>query len=110
MVAITPMPDAAEHVMGVINIAGQTVPVIDLRSVLKHPLRAADINDRLLIFKTAGQSAALMVDDVLNILELLPAQMEQPDRILAQSRLVRATVQQTEGAVLLLDVENLLPV
>jgi purine-binding chemotaxis protein CheW len=110
MVAITPVPDAPPDVMGMINVAGRTVPVINLRRLLGHIERAADINDRLLIFETPGQTAALMVDDVLSLLELLPDQLEQPDRILAQSRLIRASIQQPEGAVLMLDVGHLLPV
>jgi purine-binding chemotaxis protein CheW len=110
MVAITPMPDAPAHVLGLINIVGRAIPVIDLRQLLGHLRRPPDINDRLLIFEMLGQTAALAVDDVLTILEFLPAQLEQPDRILAQSRLIRAIIQQKEGAVLLLDVEHILPV
>ena len=110
MVAITPIPEAPANVLGMINIAGRTIPVLDLRRLLGHTQCAADINDRLLIFETPEQTVALIVGDVLTILELLPALLEKPDRILAQSRLIRATIQQKEGTILLLDIEHLLPV
>jgi purine-binding chemotaxis protein CheW len=110
MAAITPIPDSPANVLGMINVAGQVIPVIDLRRLLGHPQRAPRINDRLLIFEVPGYTVTLIVDDVLTILELLPAQLEQPDRILAQSRLIRAIIQQTKRTILLLDIEHLLPV
>jgi purine-binding chemotaxis protein CheW len=110
MVAIMPIPEAAPDVLGLIDIAGRPIPVIDLRHLLGYTHRSPNINDRLLILETHGQTVALMVDDVSTILELPPVQLEKPDKILAQSRLIKATIRQTQGTVLLLDVERLLPV
>ena len=70
MVAFTPIPDAPKSVSGMIHMAGQMVPVIDLRRLFGQKSKHPELQDFLLIVRTQDQTAAVIVDEVLNILEL----------------------------------------
>lgn len=109
MVALTPVPDAPVWVNGVINMAGQVIPVIDLRQRLGHPQREPEIEDRLLVVQIQAQTVALVVDEVLQVLELALHQAAPPPPALALSRPLVATIQQAEGLILVLDAARLLP-
>ena len=107
MVAVTPAPDLPPWILGVINMAGQVLPVIDLRQRFAHPPRPPALTDRLLIARTASQSLALMVDEVLKVMEPTPAQLEAVAPALAQSQPLRATIREDERLILVLDAERL---
>ena len=109
MVALTPIPDAAEGMLGMINMAGHVIPVIDLRARLGHPPRAPDINDRLLIVDVSQQTLAFVADAVLDVLELALRQVSPPPLALAQSQPLAATIQQADELILVLDAMRLLP-
>ncbi len=75
IVEITPLPDKAPLLLGVINLQGQIIPVIDLG--FGH---AAEPNpdDRLIVVKTQGRLAAVRVDYVHDVIapgngEIFPA-------------------------------------
>ena len=48
-VRITPLPDSPNHLLGLIDIGGQHVPIIDLSRRLGMETRAIDIDDRIII-------------------------------------------------------------
>jgi len=109
MVAINPIPDSPGWLRGVINIAGQIVPVIDLRVLFGLMAHEPNINDRLLITNNQDITFALMVDDVLDVLTLSPHQVEVSNSVISQSRPLKATLQQDDRLVLVLDPAYLLP-
>lgn len=107
MVAVTPVPDEPPWMLGLIDMAGQVVPVIDLRRRFAYPARPPALTDRLLIVQVADQRLALMVDDVLKVLEPAAAQLETAPSTLAQSQPLRATIREAEQLILVLDAERL---
>jgi purine-binding chemotaxis protein CheW len=81
---ITPVPQTAPHVRGVINLRGKIIPVIDLR--LKFGLPPAEYNQRTCIIVTQVQGEAsplvvgVVVDGVCEVLNLSGAEIEDtPD-------------------------------
>lgn len=107
MVAVTPAPDKPPWMLGIIDVAGQIAPVIDLRRRFAYPARPPALTDRLLIVQSAGQSMALMVDEVLKVLEPTAAQLDAAPRTLARSQPLRATIREAEHLILVLDAERL---
>jgi purine-binding chemotaxis protein CheW len=67
--SISPVPGAPEPVLGVRNLHGQVLPVVDLAPVLGMERRGD--RSRLLVAEEAGRRAGLVVDDVLEVGELL---------------------------------------
>jgi purine-binding chemotaxis protein CheW len=109
MVAVTPIPDTPNSVLGIINMAGQMLPVINLRQLLGQTDKPPELEDLLLIIQIQGQTMGVVVDEVLNILELASTQIQSPPASVSQSRLLAAAVQQDEMLILILDAFRLLP-
>ncbi len=109
MVAVTPVPDLPHSVLGIINMAGQMLPVIDLRRLFGQTDKDPELQDVLLVLHIHRQTAAIIVDEVLNVLEFRPMQLQSPSATVSQSRFLAAAVQQEDTLILVLDASRLLP-
>ena len=109
MVAITPVPEMPEWVLGIINMAGQTLPVLDPRRLFSQKNQDPELQDRILILQVQEQTVAVVVDEVLSILEFTSEQIEAPPPALSHSLALAATIQQDDALVMVLDVYRLLP-
>lgn len=70
---VTPLADAPETVLGLVNIAGEIMPVADVRRRLGLPAREMELSDRFIVTRAAGAPLALLVESVEGVAEL-PAQ------------------------------------
>lgn len=59
---ITPVPNAAPAVEGVVFSRGQVVPVVNLRARFGFERVAPDLRSRLLVVHSAGRTVGLLVD------------------------------------------------
>jgi purine-binding chemotaxis protein CheW len=109
MVAVTPVPDVPHWVLGIINLSGQMVPVIDLRQLFGQASKPLELKDVLLIVQTSGQTVAIVVDEALTILKFASEQVQSPPTTVSQSRFVAAAVQHQGMLVLVLDELRLFP-
>jgi purine-binding chemotaxis protein CheW len=110
MVAITPLPDAPENVIGVVDIAGQHLPVFSLRMILGTKDREPELSDRLLLMDSGGAGLLLMVDSVEGVVEPAEQAFKPPNKRVAKSRFLKATIQQPEGLVMVLEVDQIIKV
>ncbi len=101
MVAITRVPDAPETVLGVVNVSGSVVPVLDLRRRLGHGSKPLDVDDRLVLLQAGGSRFAVAVDEVGDLTTLGDA--EPPPAPLAEGGLVTSTLRHEGKLVLILD-------
>lgn len=67
---VTPVTDAPETILGLINIAGEIMPVIDARKRLGFPHRDMELGDRFIVTKAGGAPISLLVDSVEGVVEL----------------------------------------
>lgn len=68
-VEITPVTNHSnEAILGVINLQGQIVPVIDIRTIFHLSPRVLTVNDQMIIFKSAsGELRAFVADEVVGV-------------------------------------------
>jgi purine-binding chemotaxis protein CheW len=109
MVAVTPIPDAPNSMLGIIAMAGQMLPVIDLRRLFGQAGNHPELQDVLLIVQIQDQTVAAIVDEVLDILEFSSKQIQSPPAAVSQSRFLSAAIQQEDSLILVLDASRLLP-
>src|SRR4051812_45101682 len=64
VVELTALPNAPAIVLGVVNVQGRIIPVVDLRKKLRLSPRAIQLTDQLLIARGAARPLALIVDAV----------------------------------------------
>src|SRR4030042_665636 len=67
--AVRPLPKASDVIMGVINIQGRILPVLNLRLRFGLPSRPIALSDHLIIPRTTTRTLAILVDSVQEILE-----------------------------------------
>jgi len=67
IVEITPLPKAPDIVLGVINMQGKVIPVINLRSRFRLPEREIKLEDQLIIARTARRLVALIADSISGV-------------------------------------------
>jgi purine-binding chemotaxis protein CheW len=97
---ITPVPGANASVMGVRNLRGQVVPVLNLARVLDVPDSAAP--QRIVIAEDSDRKAGLAVDEVIGVEEL-----PKPSEEVASSHVVGAAL--ADGSLVgVVDVPSIL--
>ena len=80
---LTPVPLAPTHVVGLLNLRGQVMPAIDLRKRLNFSARVGEKEASLLVLKSEGHLFSVVVDDIGDVLELLPDRWQSPPDTLA---------------------------
>lgn len=107
--AITPVPRAAEHVAGVINLRGRVIPVIDLRKRFRLPPHDAGRDGRVVVMAVAGQIVGATVDSVSEVLRVPANAIEPPAATLGGSEAhIRGIAQLEERLIVLLELERVL--
>ena len=76
--AITRVPEAPEHVRGVVNLRGRILPAVDTRKCLGYEAAPPTVKSRLIVVEVAGRFFALLVDRVARILKLVASDIAAP--------------------------------
>ncbi|AOS45617.1 Chemotaxis protein CheW [Lacunisphaera limnophila] len=80
---LTPVPLAPDAVHGLINLRGQIVTAVDLRRRLALPGRAPEAPTMLIVVRLGAEVAALIADDIGDVLEVDTASFELPPETLS---------------------------
>jgi purine-binding chemotaxis protein CheW len=78
---IAPVPGAPDYVLGIINLRGNVVTVIDTRS--KFGLHYADITDntRIVIIESDDQVVGILVDSVAEVVYLRSSEIDSAPNV-----------------------------
>ncbi len=105
MVAVSPLPQAPAVALGVINLHGQIIPVLDLRRRFGLPSHDYGLTAHLLVARTSRRTLALSVDDVLGVLDVAGAAATPADAILPGIGHVAGIVALADGLLFIHDLE-----
>src|SRR6266545_6813431 len=108
MVEITPVPQTPEIVLGVINVQGWIIPVVNLRRRFRLPEREPHPGDQLLIAHTSRRPVALVIDAVAEVITLAEQDVIGGEKILAHLQYVAGVVKRGDGLVLVHDLDAFL--
>ncbi len=108
--AISPVPGAPAFVLGIINLRGNVVAIIDTRSRFALPHREVDEASRILILDAGDHVVGFLVDSVREVVQVNGAQVESaPDTGSRESsRFISGLYNRPGGLLILLDGEQLL--
>jgi chemotaxis signal transduction protein len=87
---VTPVPNSAAAVEGVVFSRGQVVPALNLRTLFGLPAQAKTVRTRLIVLRFEERLIGLIVDQAREF-QVLPEQVIQP---------VEATVSRLSGSFL----------
>jgi len=106
--AVRPLPQSSDIVLGVVNVQGKVIPVIDLKKRFGIPIRAISVTDHLIIARASERTLALLVDTVQDIVEADAKSITDQSDILGRMDYVGGVLQSEEGMVLINDLESLI--
>ena len=109
---ITPVAGSPHHVLGIINIRGNIVTVIDARRRLNLPAIGTTAQSRIILVELEDQVIGVMVDRVGEVLQLSQSQIEAaPNAASAElSGNVQGLTTRGDELVEIIDLKKLLAV
>lgn len=106
--ALTQLPKAPDVVMGILDLHGEIVPVINLRRRFRLPERPIALSDQFVIARTGRLTLALVVDGAEGVVGQAAAGILPADDIVSGDGCVAAVARTAEGLVLIHDLDALL--
>lgn len=78
LVALTPLPDSPPWMLGMLNMRGRGVPVLDLRRRLGLTPIEFGLDAAIVVVENAGRTVGLLVDEVAEVVEIADESLEPP--------------------------------
>ncbi len=107
---IAPVPGAPHYVLGIINLRGNVVTVIDTR--IRLGLSTAEVTDstRIVIIETARHVVGILVDCVAEVVDVNSNEVESAPNVGSDesSNYIQGVVSQEEELLILVDLNKLL--
>jgi len=110
MTRVTPLPQAAYFIEGVINLRGEVIPVVDLRKRFDLPESERDEDTRIIIVEIHESNVGLIVDSVTEVLRFSSAAVQPPPSRVAGTRtdLIEGVGKLDERLLIILNLEKIL--
>lgn len=109
---MTPVPLASRMVHGLINLRGQIVTALDLRTRLGFPCRPEGSLPMNVVIRSEDGAVSLLVDEIGDVLEATEDSFEEPPpTLMPQARdLIRGVYKMDQRLLLILDTDKTLNV
>jgi purine-binding chemotaxis protein CheW len=104
----TRVPGTAPYVVGLVQMRGRVVPVIDLRQRFGLPAIEATIDSRVVVVQHDGRTVGLLVDSAREVIHLDESALEEPPDVMTASghRFVQSLARAGKRLVMLIDFER----
>lgn len=107
---IAPVPGAPDYVLGIINLRGNVVTVLDTR--LRFGLMPAEISDntRIVIIEAERQVIGILVDSVAEVVYLKSSEIESAPNVgtSESARFIQGVCNRENELLILVDLDKLL--
>jgi len=107
-VYLAPLPDAPEIVLGVVNVQGRVIPVVNVRKRFRLPEREIALTDQLVIARTNRRPVALVADAVSGVLEYAQPHLVGPEKIFPGLEYVDGVAKLDDGLILIHNLDRFL--
>ncbi|MDP2030747.1 MAG: chemotaxis protein CheW [Thiobacillus sp.] len=107
-VEITPLPKAPDIVLGIVNVQGSVIPVINVRKRFGLPQRDIALTDQLVITHTVRRPVALVVDTVTGVIECTAQELVVAEGTLPELEYVQGVAKLKDGLILIYNLEQFL--
>lgn len=107
-VEIARVPDSSPFVLGVINVEGRVIPVLNTRKRLRLPEREIELSDLFIIVRANNRSYALVADEVMPVVEVSEQQLVSSENVLNTDGFVQSVAKMDSGMIMILSEEKTL--
>lgn len=107
---IAPVPGAPDFVLGIINLRGNVVTIIDTRKRFALTPKEMDEDSRIIIIEAEGQTVGIVVDSVAEVVEVEESQIDTAPSVGNEetSRYIEGVVSRGDSLMILVDLNRLL--
>lgn len=105
-VAITPLPQSPDSVLGLIDVHGSVLPVANIRKRFHLPDKNLAASDQLIIAQTARRRIAIVVDSIPGVTECGEHDIISSGVIFPGLDYVEGVLQTKSGLVLVHDLDR----
>ncbi len=107
-VEIIPLPAGPAFILGVINVQGKILPVLDLRRRFGLPERRVELSDQLIIICCANRSFALMTETACEVQNCTEHMLTEATEILPELRYLAGVAKLPDGLIMIQNLETLI--
>ena len=108
VVEISHVPRAPEIVMGLVNVHGLVVPVLNIRKLFRLPEIEITLNDQLVLVQSATCLVAIVVDGTGGVVEYPAGDITQPEELHPGIPYLEGVAKQQEGIILIYNLDRLI--
>ena len=107
---ITPVPGAPYYVLGIINLRGNVVTVLDTRTRFGLQLGEVDNNSRIVIVEVDKQVIGMLVDSVAEVTYLNESEIEKAPSVGNEetSKFITGVCNKNNELLILIDLERMI--
>ncbi len=107
---ITPVPGAPDYVLGIINLRGNVVTILDTRKRFALDEREPDDETRFVILEVADQTVGILVDSVSEVMRLRQSEIEHAPNVGndESSKYIQGVASRESNLLILVDLDKLL--
>lgn len=107
---ITPVPGAPQFVLGIINLRGNVVTVLDTRKRFGLPPKELDDSSRVIIIESGDQVIGIMVDSVAEVVYIKLSEIEKSPNVGNEenSKFIQGVYSKDSNLIILVDVNKML--
>jgi purine-binding chemotaxis protein CheW len=106
---ITPVPTTPHFLLGVINLRGNIVPIVDIREILHLPFKDRTQEGRIMILNIKNIRIGILVDAITEVrhLEKRIVQADSAQTGISDGKFISNIIQYNDGFLVLLNLEYL---
>lgn len=108
IVEMTPLSNAPEIVMGLINIQGRAIPVLNILKLFRLPEIEPRLSDRMIIAHTSARTVAIPANDVIGIAECEVQDVTLSDNLFPGIHYLEGVARLDDGILYICDLEKFL--
>lgn len=105
LLPIVPVPFSSPLILGVINVRGEILPVIDLKTILR--LRKEKEEERVVLVESPKGKVGILVDEVVGVVRIEEEKLEPNPMVGRYSEFVRNVAQLPHGLISILEFDRI---
>ena len=110
LMAIAHVPNTAEEVLGVVNLRGTIIPVVDLRSWFRLGETGFRPQNRIVVIEVDGRMLGCVVEQVNEVLRIDPSIVDPPGSVVSgpEAEFISGVARLDDRLLMMLDVDRVL--
>ncbi len=107
---IAPVPGAQHYILGIINLRGNVITVIDTRTLFGLSRSKATDNSRIIVIELSDQVVGMLVDSVAEVIYLKQSDIERAPNVGTDesTRYIQGVSYHNEELIILLDLNRMI--